>query len=231
MNRLALIVAAIAVLAIARPADAQEPEQVIVKPFEGESKVHMSHEMDMQGMVMNENPDRLPAGCPEISEDVEFTIHAGRKYADRFPGTLFSYDQQEWDVKPCSRIKVNFFNEDPIRHQFMIHGLPEYLYPPTGMFHIELNGLGNRTASFIVPNEKKTFLVHCELSQHMEKGMKAQLKVGGGDGDLPSIPGLTGSENPDRYPVQWNRFHWFALALAALLGMAAAYGGGLYFKK
>jgi len=33
----------------------------------------------------------------------------------------------------------------------------------------------------------------------MEKGMKAQLKVGDGDGDLPSIPGVTALANPDDY--------------------------------
>jgi hypothetical protein len=33
----------------------------------------------------------------------------------------------------------------------------------------------------------------------MEKGMKAQLKVGKGDGDLPSIPGVTANAVPDDY--------------------------------
>ncbi|MGH8553673.1 MAG: copper oxidase, partial [Methylococcales bacterium] len=80
----------VAVLTITSAAYAQEPEQVIVKPFEGKSKVIMSHEMDMQGMIMNENKDRLPAGCLEISEDVEIAVHAGRKYAERFPGTMFT---------------------------------------------------------------------------------------------------------------------------------------------
>ena len=51
---------------------------------------------------------------------------------------------------------------------------------------------------------KKTYLVHCELPQHMEKGMKAQLKVDGGDGDLPSIPGLTKPVKADSYLADWN---------------------------
>jgi len=50
-----------------------------------------------------------------------------------------------------------------------------------------------------VPSEAKTYLVHCDLSTHMEKGMKAQLKVNGGDGDLPSIPGITKHKFPDSY--------------------------------
>jgi hypothetical protein len=41
--------------------------------------------------------------------------------------------------------------------------------------------------------------VHCDIAQHMEKGMKAQLKVGAGSGDLPSIPGVTALEIPDDY--------------------------------
>lgn len=230
MNRITLF-RLITVLSIITSVYAQEPEQVIVKPFEGESKVKMRHEMDMQGMIMNENKDQLPVGCRAISEDVQFTVHAGRKVAERFPGTMFAYDQQEWNVKPCARITVKFVNDDPIRHQFMIHGLPEYLYPPTGMFHIELTGPGSKTATFIVPSEAKTFLVHCELAQHMEKGMKAQLKVGGGDGDLPSIPGLTEAEIPDRYTARSSGFRWLVLALAALGGIAAVLGGGLYFNN
>jgi hypothetical protein len=41
--------------------------------------------------------------------------------------------------------------------------------------------------------------VHCDIAQHMEKGMKAQLKVGKGDGDLPSIPGVTDYVIQDDY--------------------------------
>ncbi|MGH8550814.1 MAG: copper oxidase [Methylococcales bacterium] len=209
----------------------QEPEQVLVRPFMGESKVRMRHEMDLQGMIMNENRDQLPAGCLAISEDVEITVHAGRKYAERYPGTMFAYDRPEWIVKPCARITVKFVNEDDIRHQFMIHGLPEYLYPPTGMFHIELNGAGSRKATFIVPSEAKTFLIHCELSQHMEKGMKAQLKVGDGDGDIPNIPGLTDTEGPDDYDVRWSGSHWLLSVLAALGGFALVVGAGSYFRN
>ena len=85
---------------------------------------------------------------------------------------------------------MEFDNKDEIRHQWMIHGLPKYLYPK-GMFHIEVNGLEKKTGTFIVPSSHFTYLVHCDISQHMEKGMKAQLKVGKGRGDLPSIPGIS----------------------------------------
>jgi len=100
----------------------------------------------------------------------------------------------------------------------MIHGLPGYLYPE-GMFHLELYGEGQLQASLIMPSQKKTYLVHCELPQHMEKGMKAQLKVDGGDGDLPSIPGLTKPVKADIYPVDWTQLTWSVLFLSALLGI------------
>ena len=51
----------------------------------------------------------------------------------------------------------------------------------------------------ILPPGDKTYLVHCDIAQHMEKGMKAQLKVGKGDGDLPSIPGVTAYVEADDY--------------------------------
>ncbi len=174
--------------------------------------------MDEKGMIMNANTDRLPRDCPKISENVDITIHAGQKNALKFVGKMFAFDQQEWNVKPCAKINITFINDDQIRHQLMIHGLPGYLYPE-GMFHLELYGEGQLQASLIMPSQKKTYLVHCELPQHMEKGMKAQLKVDGGDGDLPSIPGLTKPVKADIYPVDWTQLTWSVLFLSALLGI------------
>ncbi|MDD5227538.1 MAG: multicopper oxidase domain-containing protein [Methylococcales bacterium] len=159
-------------------------------------------QMDEKGMVMNANSNNLPKDCSQISETVNLTIHAGQKYAEKFNGKMFAFDRQQWDVKPCSKINIIFINDDQIRHQFMIHGLPGYLYPD-GMLHLELYGEGQLRASLIVPNQKKTYLVHCELAQHAEKGMKAQLKVGGGDGDLPSIPAISAPINSDHYLLDW----------------------------
>lgn len=159
-------------------------------------------QMDEKGMVMNANSNNLPKDCLKISETVNLTIHAGRKYAEKFNGKMFAFDQQQWDVKPCSKINITFMNDDQIRHQFMIHGLPGYLYPD-GMLHLELYGEGELHASLIVPSQKKTYLVHCELAQHAEKGMKAQLKVGGGDGDLPSIPAISAPIKSDPYLLDW----------------------------
>jgi hypothetical protein len=188
----------------------------------GSAHAAMDHSrmmMDEKGMIMNANPDRLPSDCPKISENVDITIRAGHKHALKFTGKMFAFDQQEWNVKPCTKINVTFINDDQIRHQIMVHGLPGYLYPD-GMVHLELYGEGQLQASFIVPSQKKTYLVHCELPQHAEKGMKAQFKVDGGDGDLPSIPGISAPVNADSYSVDWTPATWSALVLCILLGFA-----------
>ena len=175
--------------------------------------------MDEKGMIMNANSDDLPRDCEKISENVDITIRAGQKHALKFTGKMFAFDQQEWNVKPCAKINITFINDDPIRHQLMIHGLPGYLYPE-GMFHLELYGEGQLQASLIVPSLKKTYLVHCEVPQHMEKGMKAQLKVDGGDGDLPSIPGISAPVKADIYPVDWTQLTTAVLLLCVLAGCA-----------
>ncbi len=184
------------------------------------ARAMMTHEnmtMDEKGMIMNANPDKLPKDCQKISGDVDITVHAGQKHALKFNGKMFAFDHQQWDVKPCSRVNITFINDDQIRHQLMIHGLPGYLYPQ-GMFHLELYGAGELKASLIMPGQKKTYLVHCELAQHMEKGMKAQLKVDGGDGDLPSIPGISKPVRADEYPVDWNSSSIAALLLCLVAG-------------
>ncbi len=160
------------------------------------------HIMDHEGgMIMGQNFDNLPSSCDSISEEIEITVRAGREYAKQFPGTVFAFDKQEWRVKPCSKVTWHFVNEDDIRHQFMIHGLPRYIYP-NGMFHLESTGPRTISGTFIVPASDETYLAHCDISQHMEKGMKAQLVVGDGGEDLPSIPGMTPYAFPDTYKAE-----------------------------
>lgn len=157
------------------------------------------HLMDMDGgMVMGQNSETLPPGCDSVSETKEITVHAGHKYAEKFPGRMFAFDEQEYKFKPCTKLTVHFINEDRIRHQWMMHGLPKNIYNK-GMFHLEVTGPAKISGTLILPSNDKTYLVHCDIAQHMEKGMKAQLKVGKGDGDLPSIPGLTANAIADDY--------------------------------
>lgn len=157
------------------------------------------HMMDMDGgMVMGNNTDTLPGGCDKIAATKEITVHAGHKYAEKFPGRMFAFDTQEYQFEPCTKLTINFINDDEIRHQWMMHGLPKYIYPK-GMFHLELTGPGKISGTLILPSGDKTYLVHCDIAQHMEKGMKGQLKVGKGSGDLPSIPGITSFVIQDDY--------------------------------
>jgi hypothetical protein len=179
-------------------------------------------DMDAGGMVMNQNPDRLPRDCPRISGEAEIMVRAGRKYAAGFPGTMFGYDQRQWNVAGCARVRVTLINEDHVRHQWMLHGLPRYLYPE-GMFHLEVAGPGRRSGTFIVPSAAKTYLVHCDVPQHTEKGMKAELKVAGGDGDLPSIPGVSAPIRPDAYALRWSARTLLVIVAAASFGAVVAF--------
>lgn len=153
---------------------------------------HEHHQMAVNpaGVVMNENRDTLPRGCEQVSRDYAFTIQAGRAYALDIPGMIFGMSQHEVRVEPCGRIEITFENEDEVRHQWMVHGLPNYLYP-AGMFHIEANGGERMTGTFIVPPDDRTYLVHCDMAQHMEKGMRGQLVVGKGSGNLWGVPGVS----------------------------------------
>lgn len=145
---------------------------------------------DATGMVMNANNSELPRDCARLAGDVEFTVRVGSRYAEDYPGTVFGMSQHEFKVPPCSRVTITLINEDEIRHQWMLHGLPRYLYPQ-GMFHLEAAGGQSQTGRFIVPSDDQTYLVHCDMTQHMEKGMKGQLVVGSGSGNLWSVPGIS----------------------------------------
>lgn len=185
---------------------------------------HRHHNMtlDSSGMVMNANSSNLPRDCQEISQEYQFTVYAGTKYAIDFPGNIYGLSQHEHSVEPCSRITVTFINEDEIRHQWMVHGLPKYLYP-AGMFHLEAAGGKQQTGTFIVPSDHKTYLVHCDIAQHMEKGMKAQLVVGKGDGNLWSVPSISRDFFNDIYLP--NKFIWILLS-AIMTGLLIS---GLWF--
>jgi plastocyanin len=146
--------------------------------------------LDADGVVMNENHEQLPRDCSSISREYTFTIHAGRSYAQDIPGMVFGMSEHEIRVLPCSRVEVTFVNEDEVRHQWMVHGLPNYLYP-AGMFHIEVSGGHRKTGTFIVPGDDQTYLIHCDMAQHMEKGMRGQLVVGKGSGNLWGVAGIS----------------------------------------
>ena len=165
---------------------------------------------------MNSNHHNLPEDCEELGRDYDFEVSASTKYAADYPGTVFGMSQYQFEVEPCSRITVTFINQDEVRHQWMVHGLPRYLYPG-GMFHLEAAGGHSQTGSFIVPSDDRTYLVHCDMAQHMEKGMKAQLKVGKGSGDLWAVPGLSSSFVKDSYLPEKTGVYLMAIALAGVI--------------
>lgn len=137
--------------------------------------------MDMQmvpnGTIVNENTDVLPSGCSAISGTRSETIHAGQEYAD--PGEAFGYSKEAFHFSPCQKVTITFVNEDEIRHQWMLHGLPKDAYP-MGMFNIEARQNGSVTATFITPAENQTMHLHCSLPQHEQKGMHGDVVIGEG---------------------------------------------------
>jgi len=180
--------------------------------------------MDAHGMVMNENRDRLPSGCEAVSGDLAFEIEAGVEYASGHPGDAFGYSRSRLAAEACSRITVTFRNRDAVRHQWMVHGLPRYLYPG-GMFHLEAAGGATQSGTFIVPGDDATYLVHCDVAQHMEKGMKAELVVGAGGRDLWAVPGVSAPFNradylADSWPIWVAGAALTGLALGGVLGVA-----------
>jgi plastocyanin len=177
------------------------------------SGAHHDHDMTLNvtGMVMNANTDELPRGCAKLGRDYEFTVYGGVEFAARHPGTVFGMSRYEYQVEPCSRVTVTFINTDAVRHQWMLHGLPRYLYPQ-GMFHLEAAGGEQQTGTFIVPSDDRTYLVHCDMAQHMENGMKGQLKVGAGSGDLWAVPGVSAGFYPDSY-LPSGGLRWIPVAL------------------
>ncbi|MGB4247757.1 MAG: multicopper oxidase domain-containing protein, partial [Pseudohongiellaceae bacterium] len=72
--------------------------------------------------------------------------------------------------------------------------------------------------SFIVPSDDATYLVHCDITQHMEKGMKAQLVVGAGSGDLWSVPGVSADFNRPTEKVP--RGTWLLMTAMGMLAGA-----------
>ncbi|MDA9109079.1 hypothetical protein N9K05_01500 [Woeseiaceae bacterium] len=151
---------------------------------------HHSMSGDNGSIVMNANHHNLPLGCERISGEKSITVKAAQRYAKEIPGSIFGMNEHEWKVEPCTRVTVTFINEDDVRHQWMVHGLPKYLYP-AGMFHIESMAGKTTTGTFIVPSENRNYLVHCDMAQHMEMGMRGQLVVGEGNGDLWAVTGIT----------------------------------------
>jgi hypothetical protein len=139
----------------------------------GSGGMAMEMRMVENGTVINENVETAPPGCEAIQGEREITIRAGREYAE--PGEMFAYDQESFTFEPCTRVTVTLVNEDEVRHQWMVHGLPHETYP-MGMFNIEVYGPASVTATFVTPAQQVEN-VHCSLPQHEQKGMLAEIRI------------------------------------------------------
>ena len=67
------------------------------------------------------------------------------------------------------------------------------------------------------------------VAQHMEKGMKGQLKVGRGSGDLWSIPGVSGDFLADSYVPEEIEWYVVLSAVAALVLTTALLSWNRFF--
>lgn len=140
--------------------------------------------MDMRmvgnGTVVNGNAETLPPGCTEVAGERSVTVHGGVRHADG--DEMYSFERNRLELDRCTRVTVTFENEDDVRHQWMVHGLPTSVYP-MGMFNVEVDGPGSVTGTFITPGDDVTLDTHCSLPQHEQKGMQMTVVVGEGGDD------------------------------------------------
>ncbi len=137
---------------------------------------------DDAGLVRHANAEGLPADCTAVSSDVAFTVHAGTAHAAQ--GQVYGFDTLQHVVPPCARVTVTLINDDAIRHQWQLLGLPEALHPG-GEFLLEANGRQQVTGSFIVPGAAALFPVQCSHAGHAAQGMQAALRV---EAPAPRLP-------------------------------------------
>lgn len=178
--------------------------------------------MDMQmvenGTIVNENTDTLPPGCEEIRGEKTVTVRGGEVYSQ--PGNIFAFDKDVIEVDPCTKLTVTFINKDSVRHQWMVHGLPEETYP-SGMFNIEVNGPARATGTFITPANNTTLTTHCSVPQHEQKGMIMAVKVGAGGppGDhAHALPDEAYATTPEQESEQFTPGFGVFVAVIALVG-------------
>ena len=60
--------------------------------------------------------------------------------------------------------------------------------------------------------------------------MKAQLKVGGGDGDLPSVPGITSPIKENPYLFDWTVFKLGGIVILFAISVITIGGRGLIMR-
>ncbi|MFB6099694.1 MAG: multicopper oxidase domain-containing protein [Candidatus Nanohalobium sp.] len=145
-------------------------EKVSGKPGRADMRIKMKK----GGTVTNQNTEKLPSGCQKIHGEKTIRVKAGEQFADA--GETFSYSRKNYTISRCVKTTVVFNNTDEVRHQWMVHGLPEETYPG-GMFSIEALGGETVRGTFITPGRRKELNLHCSLPQHQQKGMEGSIKI------------------------------------------------------
>ncbi len=171
--------------------------------------------------VFNENSEELPPGCEEVSGDADVTVSAA---SAGYGYPLFEYHPPSVEVDACERVTVTFESQTRVRHQWIVRGLPEDTYPD-GYFGVEVDGATEESATFITPGEQVTLPVESSVGSQSESGLRGQVKVDGGDGDVDGIPGLTQhgwreADDGDGLPGSF-----YSGALGFLVGVALVAGG------
>jgi len=157
------------------PIEAAVPLQRTLSSVSGSSSA--APFFDTAGLVRNSNTEHLPPDCEAISEEVSVTVRAGTGHVSAVGSQVFAYDQPLLEAAPCSRVTVTLVNEDAVRHQWVLSGLPGDLYAG-GVLHLEANGGQRVTGSVILPGAAARYPVSCTLAEHAAHGMLAALVVG-----------------------------------------------------
>jgi len=147
-----------------------------------------------------ENDDTAPPGCEAIEGEKEVNVVAVSE-GTGYP--LYEYSPKVVETEPCTRLSVTFESSTRIRHQFVVEGLPEEVHPD-GYFGIEADGGAEETATFVTPGEDTTLPVESTVGNQADSGLRGQIVLGEGDGDIDGVPGVTKDgwrESGDRLPA------------------------------
>lgn len=178
--------------------------------------------------IFNENTDELPPGCDDINGEKTVEVIAGSGGVG-YP--LYEYEPATIEAETCTRLTVFFSSQTRVRHQFIVRNLPEGTYPG-GYFGIEVDSNAEENATFVTPAEPTTLPVESTVGEQARSGLHGQIKVGGGDGDAPGIPGVTkhgwedggggsGGSSPFGFPE----------AVASLGGLLAGVSGAALVRR
>lgn len=142
----------------------------------GNSYERNDNKLKSGGLVTNENENKLPPGCSKISENNSIFVVVGSDMASG--GDAFSYSTKIYNFGRCERVTIEFANNNEVRHQWMLEGLPEETYP-NGIFNIEADGGETIKGTFITPSKSKKLKLFSSIPQHEQKGMQGTIKISG----------------------------------------------------